>query len=36
MTAPDKTFALLVGIESYALGGADLLGPCTDAVRMAK
>ena len=36
MNAPDKTFALIVGIESYALGGADLLGPCTDAIRMAK
>nr|WP_260859881.1 caspase family protein [Streptomyces cupreus] len=35
--APERTFALVVGIESYGIGrGMDLSGPARDAVRFAE
>jgi len=30
---PEETYAVVVGIEKYALGNSDLNGPATDAVR---
>ncbi|WP_261720332.1 caspase family protein [Streptomyces sp. FZ201] len=32
---PERTFALVVGIESYEIGGFDLSGPARDATRFA-
>lgn len=35
--APERTFALVVGVESYGIGsGVDLSGPARDAVRFAE
>ncbi|MDL2078472.1 caspase family protein [Streptomyces sp. GXMU-J15] len=32
---PERTFALVVGVESYEIGGFDLSGPARDATRFA-